>query len=100
MLGAKIDNLKKLQEKNINIPKFIVLTHEEIINNSFEEIINNLDFDLYSVRSSANLEDSEMSSFAGQFDTFLNVKKDDLKSKILLCMESLKKENICSLHIF
>ena len=37
-----------------------------------------LDADLVSIRSSANVEDGRFKSFAGQFDTFLNVKEDNL----------------------
>lgn len=43
--------------------------------------INNLD-NKYAVRSSANLEDSTKHSFAGRFDSFLNVEKCNLISGI------------------
>ncbi len=44
---------------------------------------------LYAVRSSGTKEDLEQYSFAGQYDTFLNVKKEDLCEKILGCYQSL-----------
>lgn len=91
MLGTKIENLKKLKENNINIPNFVVVTHEDIVKGNFEI---NLQSDLYSVRSSANIEDSDDSSFAGLFDTFLNVKKIELKEKIELCLKSLYNESV------
>ena len=32
----------------------------------------------YAVRSSANIEDGTVNSFAGQFDTYLNVSKEQI----------------------
>ena len=51
---------------------------------------------LYAVRSSSNIEDGEHNSFAGQFDTYLNVSKEDIINKIILCTESLYNENVLS----
>ncbi len=48
----------------------------------------------FAVRSSCNLEDGEDSSFAGQFDTFLNVGHEEIAEKVLLCMESMFQENV------
>ena len=42
----------------------------------------------YAVRSSANIEDSSDNSWAGLFDSFLNVSKDDVEARIIDCMES------------
>ena len=124
MYGNKIDNLIILKEKNINVPDFIIIKYEDIVKNStiFEEILKDIDnmnsydlslklkkaFDenikihlnlelednLYSVRYSYNLEDSAKNSFAGQFDTFLNVPKEDICEKIKLCFKSLYNENV------
>lgn len=44
---------------------------------------------LYAVRSSATKEDLDNYSFAGQYDTFLNVKVDDIESNIIGCYKSL-----------
>ncbi len=43
---------------------------------------------VYAVRSSANIEDSSDNSWAGLFDSFLNVKKEEIESKIIGCIES------------
>ena len=43
---------------------------------------------VYAVRSSANIEDSSDNSWAGLFDSFLNVSKEDVESRIIDCMES------------
>ncbi len=44
---------------------------------------------LYAVRSSGNMEDLEEYSFAGQYDTFLNVKKEDISKGIIDCYRSM-----------
>ena len=44
---------------------------------------------LYAVRSSGNMEDLEEYSFAGQYDTFLNVKKEEIEEKIIACYRSM-----------
>lgn len=113
MLGSKIDNLLKLVECGVNVPKFFVIKHEDVISmeiNEFNkddvikhiksiesiEFDNYLDCKLYSVRSSCNLEDGEDNSFAGQFDTYLNVKESDLIKYIKKCFLSLFNDNVFS----
>jgi len=44
---------------------------------------------LYAVRSSGNKEDLDEYSFAGQYETFLNVSKNDLETKIIDCYRSM-----------
>ena len=111
MLGSKADNLLKLMECGVNVPEFFVIKHEDVISmeiNDFnkDEIIkhikslddikfnNILDCKLYSVRSSCNLEDGDYNSFAGQFDTYLNVKESDLVKYIKKCFLSLFNDNV------
>ncbi len=43
----------------------------------------------YAVRSSANCEDNEKHSFAGMFDSYLNVKKEEVLNKIDLVFDSV-----------
>ena len=126
MLGSKITNLTTLTNNNINVPKFTTITFNELItnieelNNIIEQnenksikqqskilkqyIKDNINKNiklpkkntLYAVRSSSNIEDGEHNSFAGQFDTYLNVSKEDIINKIILCTESLYNENVLS----
>ena len=91
MYGNKADNLIVLRDNGINVPKFTVVPSDAP--DSYELPSGK---GLYSVRSSCNLEDSEGFSFAGQFDTFLNVPADEIKAKIASCMESVKSENVIS----
>ena len=58
---------------------------EEEILNSF----NLLDADFVAVRSSATAEDSATDAWAGQLDTFLNTKKEDLLLNVEKCFASL-----------
>lgn len=50
----------------------------------------------YAVRSSASKEDLAGYSFAGQYDTFLNVSKDEIEASIIKCYRSIFSENILS----
>lgn len=49
---------------------------------------------LFSVRSSSTVEDSANSSFAGQFDTYLNVSKKDIFFNIKKCLSSMFSANV------
>ncbi|MCR5804510.1 MAG: phosphoenolpyruvate synthase [Clostridia bacterium] len=93
MYGKKIDNLIKMREAGINVPAFTVVPYEDAIK-------DDLKFDLpssrkhFSVRSSADIEDGESTSFAGQFDTFLNVERDDVPAKIKEIISSIKSDTV------
>ena len=51
---------------------------------------------LYAIRSSASNEDGKDKSFAGQYDTFLNVRKEDIFLNIKKCFCSLYNDNVIS----
>lgn len=124
MFGSKFDNLVKLKENGFNVAKFNIIKFEDAIHNSegiiqivhnninksnkevsnllkeyIENNINknfaiNLECEKYAVRSSSNVEDEKNNSFAGQFDTYLNVSPGELNNKIVECFKSLYNENI------
>lgn len=93
MTGQKAINLEKLKNAGINVPEFSVVCSD---NDDLSKlsVLENEATDLFAVRSSASAEDSDDTSFAGQFTTFLNVKRADLKEKIKLCFDSLGDRNI------
>ena len=95
MLGNKINNLIKLKENKINVPDFEIIKYQDYIdgNINLSQKIK-LSNKKYAVRSSANIEDSNATSFAGQFDTYLNVSPDNLETKIIECFETLNKKNV------
>ena len=83
MYGGKADNLILLRDNKIPVPEFVVVTDGKAPDVSWE---------MSSVRSSADVEDGVSDSFAGQFDTYLNVARKDLQEKIDLCMASASGE--------
>ena len=93
MYGSKIDNLIKLKEKGFNVPAFTVVPFEDALREplSFEFPSKG---EKFSVRSSANVEDGEFQSFAGQFDTFLNVPASDVASKIKDIVSSIRSDGV------
>ena len=51
---------------------------------------------LYAVRSSGTKEDLDEFSFAGQYETFLNTKPEDIEAKVIECYKSMFGETILS----
>ena len=74
----KLENLIVLKKNGFNVPDFTT-------------DINLVNWEKSAVRSSANLEDRENSSYAGLFDSFLNVPKDKLQTKIDLVKDSYSR---------
>lgn len=98
-VGNKAKNLQILANNNFNVPKGIVISNEILKNlyNHLEEIFSNLDMKkTYAVRSSSLKEDMDNLSFAGLYDTYLNVKgKENIIENIKKCYNSrLNSENI------
>ncbi len=87
IVGGKAYNLDILTKNGINVPKWFVVTSVE---DDFE--VDNEK--LYAVRSSAVGEDSSDNSFAGQMESFLYVKPQDIKSKIQGVINSANSERI------
>ncbi len=86
--GGKARNLIVLQQAGFDVPPFVVIPYTSFSdNNSMEAVINEI-VDLFqqgtllAVRSSANIEDSEQYSFAGQYKTVLNVPITQLEEAI------------------
>ena len=123
-LGSKIENLKTLKNAGISVPEFETFSFDELIGSDKEirkaveeckgksvpeksrilkEAVRKavkvnkeikLAGEKFSVRSSSCVEDSAENSFAGQFDTFLNVEKKDIAERIADCVCSLYNENV------
>ena len=99
-IGGKAKNLAILAQNSFPVPYGFVISTKAFENNklkkeSLEEIERLLNEEkLYAVRSSAMVEDSINESWAGQFETFLNVKKDSIIDKIYECHNSKKERAI------
>lgn len=109
LVGGKAYNLNILKKNNINVPNFFVVSskiYEQYLNkkldfNYIKNYINKYCDDnfkkgtLFSVRSSANVEDSDNMSYAGQFKSYLNIKQEEIFNYIKKCWDfASKKGNI------
>lgn len=81
----KAKNLQILKENGINVPSFTVAAAEDDIDLPFSSSGS------FAVRSSFCLEDDDNLSFAGQFKTLLNVKKEDVKKAVSEVRKSYDK---------
>lgn len=92
-IGKKAERLFIMKENGFNVPSLFCIN--EIPEK--EKILSFLNGGReFSVRSSALCEDSSDNSFAGQFDSFLFVKKENVYDKIMDCFLSAEKENVIS----
>ncbi len=93
IMGGKATALSKIGRVINNVPPWFVVSYEgfdkdskQIISEAVNEILKRLkdysDDSYFAVRSSAGNEDSSENSFAGQFDTFLYVNKNDVVNKV------------------
>lgn len=105
LMGGKATALAKMGMVIDNIPEFFVVSYEgfnvnekEIVEqakNEIEETLKPFPEDTYfAVRSSAANEDAKDTSFAGQFDTFLYVKKSEVIEKVKQVYMSAFSERI------
>lgn len=83
-------SVKHLPEQNMDSVKEVVLAPELI--EAVFKACEDLQTDTVAVRSSATAEDLETASFAGQQDTFLNVKTDGILDALKECWASLWSE--------
>jgi pyruvate,water dikinase len=99
-VGGKAKGLKILKELGYNVPEAIVLLHPEpgrLEDDAILEHITALGPGAKAVRSSAVSEDGHAASFAGQFESFLNLYTfDSIKSAIARCIEAANAERVRS----
>lgn len=101
-LGDKLNSLlKKINKDNLkDISKKIneLFINTKLSNELKEELRLSLKNDtFYAIRSSGLKEDLDNFSFAGQYDTFLNVKGlEEIEEKIIACYKSMFSEIILS----
>ena len=86
-VGGKAYNLDILTKNGINVPKWVVVTSPD---DNFDTAEN----ELYAVSSSAVGEDGSGNSFAGQMESFLYVKPQDIKARIKDVIDSANSERI------
>lgn len=92
LVGGKALGLIKLYINGMTIPKTYFIPKTKTKN--FNQLEKNFGFDKFAVRSSATTEDNKENSFAGLFDSYLNVTPDDLLNKINQVIESATNERV------
>jgi len=88
--GAYLCSTQNLPEQNANSIKDLAVAPELVA--EIRAAHEKLQTDTVAVRSSATAEDLADASFAGQQDTFLNVKSDELLDVLKACWASLWSE--------
>src|SRR3989338_6833753 len=99
LVGGKGASLGEMTNADIPVPPGFVISTEGFqkdIEKEALEAFGELNAEKVAVRSSAVAEDSSSASWAGQLETYLNVSKEDLTSKIKECLESIKSDRAVS----
>ena len=98
-IASILNSIDYNKENSIYIGSKLIknlIKSKEIPKNLQDEIkdqIQNLPEGYYAVRSSALAEDLEDASFAGQLDSFLYIKKEDILENIVECWASYWNEH-------
>lgn len=92
-IGGKMYGLSVLNSKGIKVPfSMVVPTGVNITEKDLEFLKDK--YANYSIRSSADIEDGEKNSFAGMFDSYLNVSPNDILENILKVKDSINNERL------
>jgi len=99
-VGGKAKGLKTLTEIGLKVPEAFVLIHprsDRLDDTILKQHLNTLGPGLKAVRSSAVSEDGQKASFAGQFETFLNLRTyDEIKNAIVQCIDAAQAHRVKS----
>jgi rifampicin phosphotransferase len=99
-IGGKAANLIWLKQRGYNVPYFVVIpfsvfAENKIVALSVDDIVKCFpEHTAFAVRSSADIEDGEKYSFAGQFSTRLNVSSTDLNEAIADVASSINNDSL------
>jgi pyruvate, water dikinase len=86
----KLDEPSAIEKASKTIrSQFLDYKIPKLVTYDIIDYFDKLNTDFVSVRSSATLEDGTKNSFAGQFESYLNVKRESLLDYIKLCWSSL-----------
>jgi phosphoenolpyruvate synthase/pyruvate phosphate dikinase len=106
LVGGKGASLGEMTQAGFDVPNGFVITTEafvvlgttpldalpEAFVNEVYDQFDKIGAEFVAVRSSANCEDSVDNSFAGQFETYLNITREHLLENIVKCWESVYGE--------
>ncbi|MDR1196847.1 MAG: hypothetical protein LBL08_01045 [Candidatus Nomurabacteria bacterium] len=111
LVGGKGLSLSRMIRADLPVPDGFVITTKaygafargDVDDDSWADFaekllqaFENLGTERVAVRSSAIAEDSPNASWAGQFESFLNVRRDDLLDSVKKCWDSAKTHNVAS----
>lgn len=92
-IGGKMYGLSVLNSKGIKVPySMVVPTGVVITEDDLKRISKN--YNSFSVRSSADIEDGEKNSFAGMFDSYLNVSFNNILENINKVKNSVNNDRL------
>ena len=92
-IGGKMYGLSVLNSKGMKVPFTMVVPTDVEVSEDDLKIFKGK-YSYYSVRSSADIEDGEKNSFAGIFDSYLNVYPKDLLVSIHKVKESVHNRRL------
>ncbi|WP_177180648.1 PEP/pyruvate-binding domain-containing protein [[Clostridium] polysaccharolyticum] len=101
-MGGKAYGLYVLDKNGFQIPETAVIPvgtkfDSQIlfqVSNFVKEILDSDSNALFSVRSSGCMEDGHQTSFAGMYETYLNVKQEDIEEAIRKCYQSAHSNRV------
>ena len=98
-IGIKAKNLFLLKKEGINVPNLFCIKSKDSLTDKIDKYIDeNFKKGVkFAIRSSSSVEDSDELSFAGQFDTYLNIERKDLKEVIEKCRNPISK-NVLAIY--
>jgi len=104
LVGNKAANLAALRRSGFEVPPGVVVPAgafggvsdnlPEAVRATLRSVPDLLGSGPWAVRSSSTAEDSDQASFAGQFESFLNVETDRLAEAVLRCWQSTLSERV------
>ncbi|MBU1032049.1 hypothetical protein KKE03_03995 [Patescibacteria group bacterium] len=99
LVGGKGASLGEMTRAGFPVPPGFVVTTAGFKKDIEKEVLylfDELNAERVAVRSSGVAEDSSQASWAGQLETYLNVKRENLIEKIKECWNSIKSERALS----
>ncbi len=99
--GGKAKNLLRLKKEGFLVPEFLIIPQQELSRGIPENLVTEAEacfpgVRYFAVRSSAPDEDSDHFSFAGQFESYLYVTKEELAEKVKKVWHSAFSERVKS----
>lgn len=101
-LGSKAAALNDLSAEGFRVPSGFVVTEEacdrpgRILADALKDAADRIGPGPFAVRSSAAAEDLPGASYAGLYETFLNVTRDDLEDAVRRCLASAAHDRVAA----